>query len=135
MFQVAEIYVDSEAFSPDAGREQIPGLSAQPGKAPCDTCPSRKTCASGLACPDFSAFVFSGKLVDSDRRPSDNVYKQVFSEPRPTSEVLAPKVLGLVANGYSYRRIARQLNLSKDTVLDIVKRDRAKRAMAAPGPR
>ncbi len=135
MFQVAEIYVDSEAFSPDSGREQIPGLSAQSGKAPCDTCPSRKTCASGLACPDFSAFVFSGKLVDSDRRPSDNVYKQVFAEPRPTSEFLAPKVLGLVANGYSYRRIARQLNLSKDTVLDIVKRDRAKRAAAAPGPR
>ena len=134
MFHVAEVYVDTEAFSPESGREPIPGLSAQAGKAPCDTCPSRKTCASGLACPDFSAFVFNGKLVDSDRRPSGNVYKQVFSEPRQTSEVLAPKVLGLVANGYSYRRIARQLNLSKDTVLDIVKRDRAKRAAMAALP-
>ncbi|SMF97783.1 hypothetical protein SAMN02949497_0046 [Methylomagnum ishizawai] len=130
MFQIAEVYVDTEAFKQDTGRESIPGLSSQPSKAPCDACPSRKTCASGLACPDFSAFVFNGKLVDSDRRPSGNVYRQVFSEPRQTSEFLAPKVLGLVASGYSYRRIARQLNLSKDTVLDIVKRDRAKRAAA-----
>jgi hypothetical protein len=127
MFQIAEVYVDTEAFSPEPIRDSRSDLSA-PIKAPCDTCPSRKTCAAGLACPDFSAFVFSGKLVDSDRRPSGNVYKQVFSEPRPPSEVLAPRVLSLVADGYSYRRIARQLNLSKDTVLDIVKRDRAKRA-------
>ncbi len=132
MLQIAEVYVDTEAFSLDSGRESIPGLSAQHSlKAPCDACPNRKTCESGLACPDFSAFVFSGKLIDSDRSPSGTVYQQVFSEPRPASEFLAPKVLGLVASGHSYRRIARQLNLSKDTVLDIVKRDRAKKAAAA----
>ncbi len=127
MLQVAEVYVDTEAFNYDQSGEHIPGLTAQSAPAPCDQCANRKTCAAGLACPDFSAFVFNGKLVDSDRRPSDNVYRQVFSEARAASEFLAPKVLGLVANGYSYRRIARQLNLSKDTVLDIVKRDRAKK--------
>jgi hypothetical protein len=127
MLQSAEFFVDTEAFSYERSAEHIPGLSAQSGPAPCDGCPSRKTCAAGLACPDFSAFVFSGKVVDSDRSPSAGVYQQVFSEPRPLSEYLAPKVLELVASGQSYRRIAKQLSLSKDTVLDIVKRDRAKR--------
>jgi hypothetical protein len=128
MLQLAEFCVDTEAFSYEQSAGHIPGLTAQAGPAPCDQCPNRKTCSDGLACPDFSAFVLNGKLVDSDRRPTGSVYQQVFSEPRPVSEFLAPKVLGLVANGYSYRRIARQLNLSKDTVLDIVKRDRAKKA-------
>lgn len=127
MLQLAEVYVDTEAYNYDTGAEHIPGLNAQSGPAPCDACPNRKTCAAGLACADFSAFVFNGKLVDSNRQPSGNVYRQVFSETRPASEFLAPKVLELVADGYSYRRIAKQLNLSKDTVLDIVKRDRAKK--------
>ncbi|WP_429289575.1 helix-turn-helix domain-containing protein [Paraburkholderia sp. CI3] len=37
---------------------------------------------------------------------------------------LAPKVLTLVAAGHSYREIGRQLAISKNTVLDIVKRAR-----------
>ena len=37
-----------------------------------------------------------------------------------------PKVLALVAAGQSYRQIGRQLDLSKNTVLEIVKRERAK---------
>lgn len=131
MLQSAEFSVDTGAFRYDQSPEHIPGLSAQAGPAPCDRCPSRKSCAAGLACPDFSAFVFNGKLVDSDRKPSGNVYQQVFAEPRPSSEMMAPQVLGLVASGFSYRRIAKQLNMSKDTVLDIVKRDRAKRATLA----
>jgi DNA-binding CsgD family transcriptional regulator len=40
------------------------------------------------------------------------------------SKKLAPKVLELVASGHSYRQIGRLLNLSKNTVLDIVKRER-----------
>ena len=44
---------------------------------------------------------------------------------RVKADKLAPKVLELVAAGHSYRRIGRQLNLSKNTVLDIVKRSRA----------
>lgn len=44
---------------------------------------------------------------------------------RPKSDRLAPKVLALVADGRSYRRIARELGLSKNTVLEIVKRNRA----------
>jgi DNA-binding CsgD family transcriptional regulator len=37
----------------------------------------------------------------------------------------APKVLKLVGEGQSYREISHRLGLSKNTVLDIVKRDRA----------
>jgi len=44
---------------------------------------------------------------------------------RPKSDRLAPKVLALVAEGRSYRWIARDLSLSKNTVSDIVKRTRA----------
>ena len=44
---------------------------------------------------------------------------------RPKSDRLAPKVVALVADGRSYRLIARELGLSKNTVLEIVKRNRA----------
>ena len=37
----------------------------------------------------------------------------------------APKVLRLVGEGHSYREISHRLGLSKNTVLDIVKRNRA----------
>ncbi len=42
------------------------------------------------------------------------------------SDKLTPKVLALVTAGQSYRQIGRQLDLSKNTVLEIVKRERAK---------
>ena len=43
------------------------------------------------------------------------------------SDKLAPKVLALVAAGQAYRQIiGMQLDLSKNTVLEIVKRERAK---------
>ncbi len=41
---------------------------------------------------------------------------------RIKSDRLAPKVLQMVSQGYSYRRIARELHLSKTTVNEIVKR-------------
>src|SRR6516164_720071 len=44
---------------------------------------------------------------------------------RPKSDRLAPKVLALVRQGRSYRLISRELGLSKNTVLEIVKRNRA----------
>jgi len=44
---------------------------------------------------------------------------------RPKSDRLAPKVLAAVEEGRSYRWIARDLGISKNTVLDIVKRHRA----------
>ena len=43
---------------------------------------------------------------------------------RPKSDRLAPKVLALVAQGRSYRLIAREVGLSKNTVAGIVKRSR-----------
>ena len=45
---------------------------------------------------------------------------------RPKSDRLAPKVLHAVDDGRSYRWIARDLGISKNTVTDIVKRHRAK---------
>jgi DNA invertase Pin-like site-specific DNA recombinase len=45
---------------------------------------------------------------------------------RIKSDKLAPKVLALVAEGQSYRQIGRHLDLSKNTVLGIVKRERQK---------
>lgn len=45
---------------------------------------------------------------------------------RIKSDKLAPKVLALVEDGLSYRQIGRQLELSKNTVLAIVKRHREK---------
>lgn len=44
---------------------------------------------------------------------------------RPKSDRMAPKVLALVEEGRSYRLIGRQLGLSKNTVSDIVKRNRS----------
>jgi putative DNA-invertase from lambdoid prophage Rac len=43
---------------------------------------------------------------------------------RVKSDRLTPKVLELVAAGHSYRQVGRLVNLSKNTVLDIVKRNR-----------
>ena len=45
---------------------------------------------------------------------------------RPKSDRLAPKVLQAVADGRSYRWIARDLGISKNTVADIIKRHRLK---------
>ncbi len=44
---------------------------------------------------------------------------------RPKSDRLVPKVLALVAQGRSYRLVGREVGLSKNTVVDIVKRSRA----------
>lgn len=44
---------------------------------------------------------------------------------RIKTDRLAPKVLKLVSEGQSYHEISHRLGLSKNTVLDIVKRERA----------
>jgi putative DNA-invertase from lambdoid prophage Rac len=41
---------------------------------------------------------------------------------RPKSEKLAPQVLQMIEEGLSYRAIAKRLNISKNTVMEIVKR-------------
>ena len=43
---------------------------------------------------------------------------------RPKSDRLAPKVVALIEEGRSYRWIARDMGISKNTVMDIVKRHR-----------
>ncbi|WP_367949084.1 recombinase family protein [Paraburkholderia sp. NMBU_R16] len=67
----------------------------------------RERVRSGIAAARARGMVFgrqSGQRVKADR--------------------LAPKVLALVAAGHSYREIGRQLAISKNTVLEIVKRAR-----------
>ncbi|MGT4257643.1 helix-turn-helix domain-containing protein, partial [Klebsiella pneumoniae] len=44
---------------------------------------------------------------------------------RPKSDRLLPKVVAMRAEGRSYRWIARELGISKNTVADIVQRHRA----------
>ena len=51
---------------------------------------------------------------------------------RPKSDRLAPKVMALIAEGRSYRWIARDLGISKNTVNDIVKRSPAQAAVRRP---
>lgn len=53
---------------------------------------------------------------------------------RPKSDRLGAKVLALVAEGRSYRLIGRQLGLSKNTVVDIVRRSRVPALSEEPGP-
>jgi putative DNA-invertase from lambdoid prophage Rac len=43
---------------------------------------------------------------------------------RPKSDRLAPRVLGMIEEGRSYRDVAKQLKLSKNTVAEIVRRNR-----------
>ncbi len=45
---------------------------------------------------------------------------------RPKSDTLAPKVIQAVTDGRSYRWIARDLGINKNTVLEIMKRHREK---------
>ncbi|SNS75942.1 MULTISPECIES: recombinase family protein [unclassified Azospirillum] len=52
---------------------------------------------------------------------------------RPKSDRLAPKVLALVAAAHSYRLIGRELGLSKNTVTEMVKRNREPRGQIASG--
>ena len=44
---------------------------------------------------------------------------------RPKSDRLAPKVMALTAQGRSYRWIARDLGISKNTVADIIHRHKS----------
>ena len=68
----------------------------------------RERVRSGIAAAQKRGVVFG-------RRPGQRV----------KSDRLAPKVLQLVGAGQSYREISHRLGLSKNTVLGIVKRDRA----------
>jgi putative DNA-invertase from lambdoid prophage Rac len=50
---------------------------------------------------------------------------------RPKADRLAPMVMALVVQGRSYRLIGREVGLSKNTVAEIVRRDRARSEGAA----
>jgi putative DNA-invertase from lambdoid prophage Rac len=50
---------------------------------------------------------------------------------RPKSEKLAPQVLQMIEEGLSYRAIAKRLNMSKNTVMEIVKRSRCANTVGA----
>jgi len=74
----------------------------------------RERVRSGIAAARKRGVVFG-------RRPSQRV----------KADRCAPKVLKLVSDGQSYREISHRLGLSKNTLLDIVKRDRADSCRAA----
>jgi len=74
----------------------------------------RERVRSGIAAARERGVVFG-------RRPGQRIKADRF----------APKVLTLVGEGQSYREISHRLGLSKNTVLDIVKRDRLKRALSS----
>ena len=74
----------------------------------------RERVRSGIAAAQKRGVVFG-------RRPGQRV----------KSDRLAPKVLQLVGAGQSYREISHRLGLSKNTVLDIVKRSKADLSSAA----
>ncbi len=69
----------------------------------------------------------SGQIVCSDLT-TDARGKKLGRQPgqRPKSDKLAPKVIQAVADGRSYRWIARDLGINKNTVLEIMKRHREK---------
>lgn len=48
---------------------------------------------------------------------------------RPKSDRLEPKVMALIAEGRSYRWIARDLSISKNTVAEISKRNKQMRSL------
>jgi putative DNA-invertase from lambdoid prophage Rac len=64
-------------------------------------------------CSGLAAAKAKGKILG--RRPGQRI----------KSDRLAPQVLEMVEQGSSYRRIAKELNLSKTTVSEIVKRHRS----------
>ena len=68
----------------------------------------RERVRSGIAAARKRGVVFG-------RRPGQRVKADRY----------APRVLKLVGEGQSYREISHRLGLSKNTILDIVKRDRA----------
>jgi putative DNA-invertase from lambdoid prophage Rac len=68
-----------------------------------------------LATPLFLTLPIDKRRVVFGRRPGQRVKADRF----------APKVLKLVDEGQSYGEISHRLGLSKNTVLGIVKRDRA----------
>ncbi|HEY9866344.1 MAG TPA: helix-turn-helix domain-containing protein, partial [Candidatus Obscuribacterales bacterium] len=66
-----------------------------------------------LVCSGLAEAKAKGKILG--RRPGQRI----------KSDRLAPQVLKMVEQGSSYRCIAKELNLSKTTVSEIVKRHRS----------
>ena len=69
-------------------------------------------CRTGWAFLRFGYFEAQGKRLG--RQPGE----------RPKSDRLAPKVFALLAKGRSYSLIGREVGLSKNTISEIVKRNR-----------
>jgi len=63
---------------------------------------------------------------DDNQPDGQKLQLQVIRRPgqRVKADRYAPRVLKLVGEGQSYREISHRLGLSKNTILDIVKRDR-----------
>src|ERR1700676_2111765 len=92
----------------DYAPSQLQGAAMTETAFRCDLL--RERVRSGIAAAPKRGVVFG-------RRPGHGVKADRF----------APKVLKFVSERQSYREISRRLGVSKNTVLDIVKRDRAAR--------
>ena len=91
------------------------------------TTPFKATLDARLIALDRS---LSGICCESGSAPASPLLASVASYSaggveRVKADCFAPKVLKLVGDGQSYREISHRLELSKNTALDIVKRDRA----------
>jgi DNA-binding NarL/FixJ family response regulator len=95
------------------GRRKIRAMRHGDSPAHLRPIPAVTPAASSAALLPYPSAKARGKRLD--RQPGQ----------RPKSDRLAGKVLALVADGRSYRPIARELDLIKNTVLEIVKRNRA----------
>ena len=75
---------------------------------------------------DEAAFMAAGERVKSGLAAAKTRGKKLGRQAgeRPKSDRLASKVIALSAEGRSYRWIARDLGISKNTVTDIVKRSK-----------
>jgi DNA invertase Pin-like site-specific DNA recombinase len=94
------------------------GLQFDLGSAQGKLIASLMAALAGICCASGSVSVIAAarkRGVVFGRRPGQRVKADRY----------AAKVLKLVGEGQSYREISHRLGLSKNTVLDIVKRDRA----------
>jgi len=78
-----------------------------------------------MACTQYGRRPRLVQVVRKGQRPQTGLLRGGLAYVKVRLLRSPPKVLKLVGQGQSYREISHRLGLSENTVLDIVKRDRA----------